>query len=35
MWLYVMWLSLCDMYERVMAEHQRPAGLLQQLKVPK
>lgn len=24
----------CDVYQRVKAEHQRPAGLLQPLKVP-
>jgi hypothetical protein len=27
--------ALCDMCQRVKAEHQRPAGLLQPLKVPK
>jgi hypothetical protein len=26
---------LCDTYQRVKAEHQRPAGLLQPLKIPK
>jgi hypothetical protein len=26
--------ALCDVYQRVKAEHQRPAGLLQSLKVP-
>ena len=31
MWLYV---ALCDTYQRVKAEHQRPAGLLQPIKIP-
>jgi hypothetical protein len=29
------YVSLCDTCQRVMAEHQRPAGLLQPLKIPK
>jgi hypothetical protein len=28
------YVSLCDTYQRVKAEHQRPAGLLQSLKIP-
>ena len=28
------YVALCDTYQRVKAEHQRPAGLLQPLKVP-
>jgi transposase InsO family protein len=28
------YISLCDTYQRVKAEHQRPAGLLQPLKIP-
>jgi hypothetical protein len=28
------YVSLCDTYQRVKAEHQRPAGLLQPLKIP-
>jgi hypothetical protein len=30
----VEYVSLCDTYQRVKAEHQRPAGLLQPLKIP-
>jgi hypothetical protein len=30
----VEYVSLCDTYQRVKAEHQRPAGLLQSLKIP-
>jgi hypothetical protein len=29
------YVSLCDTYQRVKAEHQRPARLLQPLKIPK
>jgi hypothetical protein len=29
------YVSLCGTYQRVKAEHQRPAGLLQPLKIPK
>jgi hypothetical protein len=29
------YVSLCETYQRVKAEHQRPAGLLQPLKIPK
>jgi hypothetical protein len=29
------YVSLCDTFQRVKAEHQRPAGLLQHLKIPK
>jgi hypothetical protein len=28
------YIALCDTYQRVKAEHQRPAGLLQPLKIP-
>jgi hypothetical protein len=28
------YIALCDIYQRVKAEHQRPAGLLQPLKIP-
>ncbi|WVZ76398.1 hypothetical protein U9M48_024375 [Paspalum notatum var. saurae] len=28
------YVAICDTYQRVKAEHQRPAGLLQPLKVP-
>jgi hypothetical protein len=28
------YVSLCDTWQRVKAEHQRPAGLLQPLKIP-
>jgi hypothetical protein len=28
------YVSLCDTYQRVRAEHQRPTGLLQPLKIP-
>jgi hypothetical protein len=28
------YIALCDTYQRVKAEHQRPAGLLQSLKIP-
>jgi hypothetical protein len=28
------YVSLCDTYQRVKVEHQRPAGLLQPLKIP-
>jgi hypothetical protein len=31
----VEYISLCDTCQQVMAEHQRPAGLLQSLKIPK
>jgi hypothetical protein len=40
-WLYgmkhevVKYVALCDTCQRVKVEHQCPAGLLQQLKVPK
>jgi hypothetical protein len=30
----VEFVSLCDTYQRVKAEHQRPAGLIQPLKIP-
>jgi hypothetical protein len=30
----VEYVALCDTYQRVKAEHQRPAGLLQPLQVP-
>jgi hypothetical protein len=29
------YVALCDIYQKVKAEYQRPAGLLQPLKVPK
>jgi hypothetical protein len=28
------YIALCDTYQRVKAEHQRPVGLLQPLKIP-
>ena len=28
------WVSRCDTCQRVKAEHQRPSGLLQPLKIP-
>jgi hypothetical protein len=28
------YVALCDIYQKVKAEYQRPAGLLQPLKVP-
>ena len=28
------YVAICDTYQRVKAEHQRPAGLLQPLKIP-
>ena len=29
------YVAICDTYQRVKAEHQRPAGLLRPMKIPK